>query len=355
MRAVVSLLVPTLLSVLAVGTASATTYVVRPDGAGDFPTIQAAIAAASNGDVIALADGTFQGDGNRDIDYLGRALTVRSQSGRRDLCTIDCQATAQSPHRGFYFHSGESLSSVLQGVTVTGGDPTVPEAWGGGILCEYASPSIVDCASIGNRAGWGAGMLFWGSNAEVTDCWIEANTATMNGGGIYCTVDSRAVFTRLTICGNMAPQGRGGGMVCNGTAPRVVECTFFGNQARAHGGGLWLLNGSAPVLENTIIAFGVEGEAILCWDSVAHLSCCDVFGNEGGDWIDCIEGQLGVDGNLAEDPLFCDPAAGDFTLHGGSPCGPSGDCGLIGAWPVSCDGTPVMRTSWGALKALYRE
>jgi hypothetical protein len=327
---------------------------VLPDGTGDFPTIQAAINAASDGDVIALADGTFQGDGNRDINYLGKALTVRSQSGRREQRTIDCQATAQSPHRGFYFHTGESLSSVLQGVTITGGNPTSPEAWGGGILCEFASPAIVDCASVQNEAGWGAGMLFWGSNAEVTDCWIEANHATYNGGGIYCTVGSRTVFTRTTTCGNTAPQGRGGGMVCNGTAPRIVECTFYGNRAWG-GGGLWLLNASEPILENTIVAFSVEGEAVLCLDSGARLSCCDLFGNEGGDWVDCIEDQLGIEGNLTEDPLFCDPGANDFTLHGGSPCAPSGDCGLIGAWPVACDGTLVMRTSWGALKALYRE
>ena len=38
-------------------TASATTYVIEPDGSGDFPTIQAAINASSDGDIIELADG----------------------------------------------------------------------------------------------------------------------------------------------------------------------------------------------------------------------------------------------------------------------------------------------------------
>jgi pectin methylesterase-like acyl-CoA thioesterase len=55
----------------------ASVYVVRPDGSGDFPTIQAAIDAAIDGDTVELADGTFRGDGNRDPDYLGKAITVR--------------------------------------------------------------------------------------------------------------------------------------------------------------------------------------------------------------------------------------------------------------------------------------
>jgi hypothetical protein len=69
--------------------ARATTHVVRPDGGGDSPDIQAAIDAATDGDIVELTDGTFTGDGNRDIDYKGKALTVRSQSGNPEGCIID--------------------------------------------------------------------------------------------------------------------------------------------------------------------------------------------------------------------------------------------------------------------------
>jgi hypothetical protein len=101
--------------------AAATTYVIRPDGTADFPTIQAAIDAATDGDVIELTDGTFTGEGNRDIDYLGRAITIRSQSGNPEACAIDCEGSETEPHRGFYFHSGEGLDSILDGVTITHG------------------------------------------------------------------------------------------------------------------------------------------------------------------------------------------------------------------------------------------
>jgi hypothetical protein len=113
-------------------------------------------------------------------------------------------------------------------------------------------------------------------------------------------------------------------------------------------------------LENTIIAFNDLGEAILCADgnSSAHLTCCDLYGNEGGDWVGYIEDQYGINGNISEDPLFCDPESGDFTLHEDSPCAPftppNEECDLIGAWPVGCEPTAVRVGTWGAIKAMYR-
>ena len=82
-----------LLGVLATPSTIATTYVVRPDGAGDFPTIQAAIDACVDGDVVELSDGEFTGDGNREIDLLSKAITLRSQSGHAPACIINCQVS----------------------------------------------------------------------------------------------------------------------------------------------------------------------------------------------------------------------------------------------------------------------
>jgi hypothetical protein len=44
-----------------------------------FPSIQSAIAAATDKDIISLTGGSFTGDRNRDIDHWGQATTVRSQ------------------------------------------------------------------------------------------------------------------------------------------------------------------------------------------------------------------------------------------------------------------------------------
>ena len=108
----------------------------------------------------------------------------------------------------------------------------------------------------------------------------------------------------------------------------------------------------------TIVAFSVSGEGVHTYEGGGTLRCCDIYGNAGGDWIGSIAGQLGLDGNISEDPLFCDPETLDFTLHPDSPCAPftppNPECDLIGAWPVGCSPTPMLETTWGAMKALFR-
>ncbi|MCK5172374.1 MAG: hypothetical protein KAR47_03230 [Planctomycetes bacterium] len=64
---------------------------VNQDGTGGFTTIQAAINAANDGDTVMISDGVYTGQGNRDIDFLGKAIIVCSKSGA-EKCTINCQA-----------------------------------------------------------------------------------------------------------------------------------------------------------------------------------------------------------------------------------------------------------------------
>ena len=92
-------------------------------------------------------------------------------------------------------------------------------------------------------------------------------------------------------------------------------------------------------------------------DSMPLLVCCDIYGNAGGDWVDCIADQYGVDGNFSADPLFCDVTAGDLTLASESPCLPDGnDCHvLIGAHGEGCEESPVKASSWGSIKAMFRD
>jgi len=82
------------------GLANCRTITVRLDDTGDYTTIQAAIDDCNDGDVVIVAPGTYTGEGNRDIDFKGKAIIVRSKSGPED-CVIDCQGSREDLHRGF--------------------------------------------------------------------------------------------------------------------------------------------------------------------------------------------------------------------------------------------------------------
>ena len=87
---------------------------------GDQPTIQAGIDAAVNGDEVVVADGVYTGDGNRDMSFGGKAITVRSENGA-GACIIDLQADENDPHRAFNFENDETAASVLEGFTIRSG------------------------------------------------------------------------------------------------------------------------------------------------------------------------------------------------------------------------------------------
>jgi len=106
-----------------------------------------------------------------------------------------------------------------------------------------------------------------------------------------------------------------------------------------------------------IIAFN-SGNSVGCESGAVLVECSDIYGN-GGDYVSCIAGLNGIDGNFSGDPKFCNLAGKDFGLQEDSPCLPGNhpdgfDCGLIGALPQGCDDPATEPLTWGAIKALYR-
>jgi len=48
---------------------------------GDSTAIQAAIDGAVDGDTVLVTDGVYTGNGNRDLDFVGKRIILRSENG----------------------------------------------------------------------------------------------------------------------------------------------------------------------------------------------------------------------------------------------------------------------------------
>ncbi len=124
----------------------------------------------------------------------------------------------------------------------------------------------------------------------------------------------------------------------SGSTVDLISSTFYGCEGGgAPASGVQVIGNSTLAADNTIIAFGLYNQAVhVEAGSSAAFTCSDIFGNAGGDWTGAIAGQLGVDGNLSVDPVFCDAGAGDLSLEENSPLADAPGCGLMGAFDVGC-------------------
>jgi hypothetical protein len=281
--------------------AGAATLHVFPDGSGDYPTIQVAVNAAGGGDVILLASGVYQGDGNRDISLYLKDVTITSESGDPAQTVIDCQESPADPHRAFVIFGGQP---VIESISMINGDPGQGNGGGGAVIANYNYNGVTfaNCIFAGNSSGVGGAIAM--------------------GDGVMT----------------------------------LVSCTFYANESTfdVGGGALYVGDWGYVTLSNCIVAFGAGGGAFASSGELLQLLCCDIYGNADGDYVGPIADQLGVSGNICMDPLFCDAVNLDLRLSSESPCVPGGDCGQMGALPIGCGPTPVETGTWGAIKALYR-
>jgi len=295
MKKIILLTFPIILS--AVIAVNAGTISVKADGTGDYPTIQDAINDSNAGDVIILQPGTYTGPGNRDIDFLGKAITVRSTDPNDPnvvaATIIYCNGT---PSGGFYFHNSEDTNSILDGLTITNGrerrgaihcsesSPLITNCiitsnkTVSGIYCEYSNATINNCTITANKtSGGGGGIYCEYSNATINNCTITANTAFFPGGGIYC-VYSNVTINNCTINANIAYDG--GGIGCYRCSPIIVNCSITGNYADV-AGGIYCDHGS-PVINNCIIKGNTGqrfGGGIFSRYSSPSITNCTITGN----------------------------------------------------------------------------
>jgi hypothetical protein len=282
----------------------------------DFSTIKAAVGAARNTDTVVVADGTYTGDGNRDIDFGGKAITVRSENGPGS-CIIDHEYLQSF---GFHFQNREDGNSVVDGFTIT--NTAV------GISCRYSSPTIINCiiTDNGKYFGLGGGMYFYRSSPTVSNCIISHNKSALDppyftrpaGAGIYSAYGS-PVITNCVISGNVAEGGNGigGAILSTGSMLVVSNCTITGNWAGDAGGAFYCYGGALKI-SNCIIRDNYSGDGndiYLVPDTDADIFID--YSNVQGGWAGA--------GNMDADPCFVNPYNDDYHLLEGSPCIDAGD------------------------------
>ncbi|MDR9416463.1 MAG: LamG-like jellyroll fold domain-containing protein [Gracilimonas sp.] len=317
---------------------------VTPDGSSwsmAYTSLQDALGAASSGDSIWIAKGTYYPDdgagitlGDRDTSFvlkegvviLGGFNNMETTPGaRKNTDKIFSMAnernllenrvvlsgeigTSNSADNSYnvVYGSGLSSSTVLDGVTITGGNANSSsggsDAAGGGLYLDNSSPKILNTIFMDNTgASAGANANENGSTPVFINVLFTGNSSTFfNGGAVTNNLNSHSSFINCIFYNNSAANNtddnKGGAMFnFNGSSPVIVNSIFWGNTAdtgeqhiESPGGSYNGFTNQAQI-SNSIIEGGLPSNSI----------------DDGN--------------NLSSDPEFNDPANQDFTFSKNSP------------------------------------
>jgi hypothetical protein len=280
---------------------------------GDLATIQAAINFCFDGDEVVVGPGTYP----ETIDLLGKAITVRSLSGPL-VTTINGQGTDSV----VTCETSEGPDTVLEGFTITGGTGKYfyDTYHGGGMFISNSSPIVKDCVFSGNVAptysSLGGGIYIEGffeeASPTVANCVFTGNVVN-SGGGMYIDGffgDASAEVVNCLFYGNSATLGGAGagGGICNSGGDLVAaNCTISGNSSSWYGGGISNNNGN--LIATNCVVWGNGGSA-------------EIYNEDGTVTVvySNVEGGYAGDGNISGDPLFVNPAGGNYRVGSPSPC-----------------------------------
>lgn len=273
---------------------------VDDDGNAQYSTIQAAINAAGQGDVILVAPGTYTAAGASVVNPNGKSIRIRSIKGP-EVTFID----GEGIRTGIRCDSEEDNTTIIEGFTITNcsaswydwNDNDQIDYWeyfGGGMWNrDGSSPTVRDCIFSNNRAEYGGGMYNGDENGVNASPVIESCSFIENGkpngvgGGMY----NNASTPELSDCMFQGNFSDFGGAICNfsNSAGTLTGCTFIDNRADDDGGAIYNSN-SEPTATNCVFTentAGDEGGAVFNADqgSSANIPVfieCTMSGNACG-------------------------------------------------------------------------
>jgi hypothetical protein len=370
---------------------------------------------ASAGDSILVGPGTYVESVELPVDLVvlgeGGASVTTLDAGGLPFCVWTAGTLLGSVVEGFtligarqatygsegYAVQGRGNLRVENCVVGTAMEPMGVACWGGEGALRLAG-SYVSAVGNGQRYNVEFSGLD-GDSIVVEDCVFESRGSTIGAVGIHgfgSAIVRRCAFWEVETFGGSAPVigytpvfgttpglqasivveecvfvGSGLPVVGEYNVPllrrggarraeagqlatlKVMRCTFARNLYGPFGDGMLPLPFAGSFEEN-VVTGGSVGIALPDSGVSFTISCNDVFGN-GANWSG-VPDLTGVDGNISQAPLFCDPDSGDFSLSQNSPCLPANNaCGIrMGAFDEGCGATAVESESWGRIKAGFR-
>ena len=251
----------------------------------DYLTIQMAIDAAYNGDIVLVAEDTYY----ENINFQSKALTVASyflldndESHIANTIINGSQPSNPDSASVVTFNHGEDTTSVLCGFTITGGTGTYSAEWddrnGGGIYLDSSGAkicnNIIESNSVSYLYAWGGGISAYSLGAHnliienniIRNNYSDAGTyGNASGGGIDFWSDGYFILKNNKILNNevIGELAQGGGIECAGPINQVfiISNQVVGNSVHSGnylmgGGGIDIYNciNNIPVVLNNLIA-----------------------------------------------------------------------------------------------------
>ena len=187
-----------------------------------YPTIQSAIGASSNGDTVLVAPGTYK----ENIAFTGKSITVTTDlTGPK--ATIDGGGLASTVTM---IIPASAPQAVLSGFIIQNGSPgTSRQSFGGGIV--VSGNALIQQNQIQNNAS--CGIYVRSGTVLITNNLITGN-AYDGGSGSNCQANGYGIFVEQTT---------------DPTSPVIQRNILDGNQ---FGGIMVANNASATILRNVI-------------------------------------------------------------------------------------------------------
>jgi hypothetical protein len=342
----------------AVGTpagAAATIWYVTPTGDGNadgttwgdaFRGLSPALLAASAGDQIWVAEGTYTTNSTNQADsftppggvsvyggFLGgeTALSQRDVVGNVTVLSGEINTAAATDNSWHVVDVSGKDDVRIDGFTITRGyadSATAPDNNGAGILAR------------GSR------------NLILANLVIDQNTATNKGAGLFADQSTNALVVTTTLSNNTA-QGQGGAVFLGSAADVDVVNTLIHDNSANVGGGMHVAIATASIINATIAENASTGGAgagvnaatgstvnvinTIVWDNTA-ASGADSIGGSATVANSTIEGGYVAGTNVIDaDPAFVDPGADDFSIRVVSPGIDLGDTSAVPADTADVD------------------